>query len=205
MDAAGHAHSPRDLESALAAARSGDLRELSALLEEHLPALRAFVRSKAGHGLLAREAVSDLAQSACLEVLKDLPREEPASEAELRRRLFLAVERKIIDHARYYGRAKRGAERAQGSLQDSRVDAPEELSTRSTPSQDALAPERRARIDRAMQELPPDQREVIRLARIEGLPRDEVARRLRRSPAAVRELLHRALARLDLLVEKHET
>lgn len=204
MDAPGRDGSRDEIDGALEAARRGDTQALNWLLEQHLPALRAFVHSKASRKLLARETISDLVQSACREVLKDLPHETLTSEEDFRRWLFLAVERKIIDHARFHDRAKRTAPGAPHSSGDPPALVAEDIATRSTPSQEAMAHEVRERIEIAMQELPPDQREVIRLSRLLGLSHSEIAERLERSPAAVRELLHRALARLDRMLEERE-
>jgi len=56
--------------------------------------------------------------------------------------------------------------------------------------------ERFSRLQKAFEALSEDHREVIRLARFEGLPLREVARRMQRSPGAVRQLLWRALQAL---------
>ena len=56
--------------------------------------------------------------------------------------------------------------------------------------------ERLSRLQEALEALSPEHREVIRLARFEGLPLREVARRMGRSPGAVRQLLWRALQAL---------
>jgi RNA polymerase sigma factor (sigma-70 family) len=52
------------------------------------------------------------------------------------------------------------------------------------------------RLEQAVQALSPDHREVVRLARIEGLQVDEIAKRLGRTPSAVKNLLLRALKEL---------
>ena len=51
-------------------------------------------------------------------------------------------------------------------------------------------------------ELPDDQREVILLARVVGLPHAIVAQEMGRTPAATRTLLSRALARLATRLEE---
>jgi RNA polymerase sigma-70 factor (ECF subfamily) len=65
-----------------------------------------------------------------------------------------------------------------------------------SPSRVLRRKERLERLERALQALPPDHREVIRLARIEGLKHTEIAERMGRSHAAVRQMLVRALRRL---------
>jgi RNA polymerase sigma-70 factor, ECF subfamily len=56
--------------------------------------------------------------------------------------------------------------------------------------------ERFERLEKALETLSPEHREVIRLARIEGLPLKEVASRMNRTHGAVRQLLWRALGAL---------
>ena len=52
--------------------------------------------------------------------------------------------------------------------------------------------------------LPPDYRQAILLATVEGLSSAEMAIRMNRSREAVAVLLHRALQRLRTLVERQE-
>jgi DNA-directed RNA polymerase specialized sigma24 family protein len=47
----------------------GDQLAIEALLERHLPGLRAFVRLRAGPAVRTRESTTDVVQSACREVL----------------------------------------------------------------------------------------------------------------------------------------
>ena len=173
---------------------------LDELFEGQLPALLAYVRLRAGRRLRACESSMDLVQSACREVLADLGQMRRIDDANLRRWLFVAVERKIIDRARRRGTAKRGEGRevGGGSALDG-VEAGQLLTAyRSfcTPSEQAVAREDVERIERAFGELPADYREVIVLSRIVGLSLVEVARHMRRSPGAAKILLHRALAKL---------
>lgn len=65
-----------------------------------------------------------------------------------------------------------------------------------TPPVVAMANEQRARLEAAIAELPPDYRQVLAHARLEHLPRAEIAERLGRSDASVRSLLTRALKAL---------
>ena len=59
-----------------------------------------------------------------------------------------------------------------------------------SPSQAAIGGELLARIEAAFAELSEDEREVVLLSRVAGLPRREVAQALGRSENAVRNLLH---------------
>ena len=65
-----------------------------------------------------------------------------------------------------------------------------------TASQAIRRDERLSRLQRAVDDLPADYGQVIRLARIEGLRIKQIAERMNRSPDAVKHLLARALIRL---------
>ena len=64
------------------------------------------------------------------------------------------------------------------------------------PSAQLRREERFERLVRALRELPPEYEQVIRLSRIEGMQSAEIAERLGKSPAAVKQLLFRALKKL---------
>ena len=65
-----------------------------------------------------------------------------------------------------------------------------------SPSRILRRDERFDRLETAFQRLNEDHREVLTLARIDGLPIDEISKRMKRSPDAVRHLLFRALKQL---------
>lgn len=65
-----------------------------------------------------------------------------------------------------------------------------------TPGQAMRRGERLDRLESALGNLSPDQRQVIRLTRFEGCSLKETARRMNRTPAAVGQLLSRALRKL---------
>ena len=56
--------------------------------------------------------------------------------------------------------------------------------------------ERFERLKKAIENLSPEYRAVVRLSRIEGLKNAEIAEKLGRSPASVRNLLFRAMKQL---------
>jgi len=180
-------------------ARAGDRAALEALVVQHLPALRAFVRMQAGQGLRDKESCSDLVQSACREVLADLSGFEYREEAAFRRWLFRAAERKVLDRARFHGRDKRDANREQAlaSRESGLLDC---YASFCTPSQVAAAHEEQERIERAMEKLPETYREVLRLRHLLGLSNAEIAAEIGRTQDYARMLLGRARHRLAELL-----
>jgi len=189
---------PPDHRALVIEASSGAPGALDALFERHIPGLLAFVRARAGPLLLAREGSLDLVQSACREVLRDIPAAGYRDEAGGRHWLFLAAERKILDRARYHRRGKREA-----GAEISVSGAERELLRQGygrleTPSREAIGHEQAARLEAALQRLGEEHRSVILMARVVGLSHAQIAEALGKSEVAVRSLLHRATARLAI-------
>ena len=65
-----------------------------------------------------------------------------------------------------------------------------------SPSKALRRDERLDRLRKSIEDLPPDYRRVIEMARIQGLKIKEIAARLDRSPESVKSLLARAVAKL---------
>jgi RNA polymerase sigma-70 factor (ECF subfamily) len=193
----------KDAATLVERARTGDREALEALVVAHLPALRAFVRVQAGRGLRELESCSDLVQSACREALQDLSGFEYRDEAAFRCWLYRAAERKVLDRARFHGRARRDVRREQAPIAGNSglLDC---YATFCTPSQEAIAREEEARIELAMDELPPSYREVLRLRHVVGLSNKELAQELGHSPEYARMLLARARHKLTLLLDGGE-
>ena len=95
-------------ERLLSESRAGSAVAMGALLERHLPGLRAFVRLRMGPALRAQESESDLVQSVCLELIEDLSDFEYRGEGQFRRWLYTAALNKIHKHHRHYTAKKRG-------------------------------------------------------------------------------------------------
>ena len=167
-------------------------------MDDHLASLHAFVRLKMGRLLAAKEGSMDLVQSACREVLADLPRSPGLSKAHVRHWLFMAAERKIVDRARYLQAAKRDARlEATPAPGDAEAASLADLyATMATPSQHAAGRELLERMEVAFAQLPEDDREVILLSRLAGLSHAEIAERRGATEGAVRTQLYRALGKL---------
>lgn len=184
----------RDLAEAAA---GGSVAAVETLLRRFLPRVHAYVRGEMGAALRAREESWDLAQSACREVLRDVEKRAYRSEAEFRIWLFKAALRKVQERGRYFRREKRDTalERPVAGA-DSASRAWDVYRTLLTPSRIAGAREGVLRFETAMAALSPDQREVVHLHLLVGLPHAEVAARTGRSEEAVRALYHRAKVKL---------
>jgi len=174
-----------------------------ALLEEHLPGLRGFLRQHMGRQLLAHESSADLVQSVCREVLERLAAEriEYRGDAEFRQWLYNAAMFKIRNRLKYWGAARR----------DPRQEAPLDATQSAalfqslwTPSQAVSMEEGLARFQAALARLPAEQQQVIVLAKLEGLSHRAIGERLGVTESHSRVLLTRGLARLARLLDQDQ-
>ncbi len=187
----------------LAAAAEGRPEALDALLERHLPGLRAFVRRRAGARVRARDRDSDIVQSVCRELVEGLDGFRYEGEAAFRNWLYTTAKRKLADRDAHWRAQKRDVGREVSAEDDGGFDGPtrERLMIECyhafcRPSQQAIAAEQLGRIELALRSLTEEQRELILMSRVFGMTRIEIAERTGRSEAAIRNALPRALAAL---------
>ena len=191
------------------AAAAGDDAAVERLLEMHLPGLRAFVRLRVGETIRRRESCSDLVQSTCREILTHIDRFQHPSEAAFKHWLYTTALRKIANKAEYHQAEKRNVQKEVAIDSGTSTEAGESrlLATYrrfSSPSHRFIIREEVERIERAFDDLPEEQREVVTLAHVVGLSRKEIAERLGKGEGAVRMTLHRALARIAELLDEPE-
>lgn len=191
-------------ERDLAQVRSGDSRALDALVERHLPALRAFVRLSSGPALRAYESSSDLVQSVCREVIRDAAALEWQGDAAFRQWLFQHAERKIRSRVRYLNAEKRDHRRRihAGTAGDADARLNDCYASICSPSQHAEAREELERLERAFELLTEQEREIILYARVVGLSAAALGERIGQTPHYARTLLSRAVARLATLLDR---
>ncbi len=165
-----------ELDALTAAAAAGERNALETLLERHLPALRAYIRLRAGAVVRRRESNSDLVQSVCREVLQNASSFKYPSESAFRRWLFATALRKIVDRRNYHLAEKRDAFRELHPPDEAAQNALLEVyGTFCSPSGDLALKEEFARIEVAMDELTEEQREIVTLAHLVGLGEEIVA------------------------------
>ncbi len=189
----------RTIEDEIARARSGDSQALGDLLERFRESLRRSSRRHVGAALGRRMDASDIIQQTFLEAHRGFGQFRGASEGEfvawLRRIHEFNLAEAIRDHL---ATPKRAAGR-ETSLNDSRFGDPLHrriVSSHTSPSLRAVRLEQAARFLEALELLPPDQREAVRLRHVDGLAIDEIAARLDRSAEAAAGLLKRGLRSL---------
>lgn len=179
-------------------AGEGDRGAQEALLAEHLPALRGFVRLRLGASLRNREESVDLVQSICGDLFKDLPAFDYRGPRSFRRWLLQRAENKIRSRGRFWSREKRSGD---GEVQGADLEDLRAAAHTLTPSRMASSREELERFEQAFASLAEDDRLVILLSRVAGLDHAQVSAEMGRSPVATRSLLSRALARLATRLE----
>ncbi len=193
--------------SALAAARRGEPAAVQALLLPFDPWLHLLARLQIDRRLQGKFDPADLVQQTLLEACRDFPQFRGQTEAEL-----AAWLRQILAHVlahelrRYHGTQQRDLLR-EVSLDQELAESSHRLGAMmadpgTSPSQKAVRHEQEVMLAGILARLPDDYREVIVLRNLEGLPHEEVARRLGRSTGAVRMLWVRALAQLRQELER---
>jgi RNA polymerase sigma-70 factor (ECF subfamily) len=159
-----------------------------------------------GPRLRARESSSDVVQSICRDLLTHRDRFRHAGAEAFRAWLFTTARRKLSNRVRDLEREKRDAARELGmELRESGLAELGGAYARiSSPSGHALRVEEIERLEAALDELSEEHREVLTLAHLVGLSRAEIGRQMGRTEEAVRALLHRATARLAILLGEGE-
>jgi RNA polymerase sigma-70 factor (ECF subfamily) len=166
--------------------------ELQALLEQNLPALRAFVRLRLSPSLRARESVDDVVQSTCREVIESLDSFREGGEAGFRRWLYTLAQRKLSDRWAYHTAQRRDLGREHGG-DEALLACYAKLAG---PRTQMASVEEVLRLERAFDGLRDEDRELITLVRVLGMSAADAGQCLGKTAGAVRTSLHRALARL---------
>ncbi len=183
-------------------AQGGNGEALGRLLERYRPGLRALVQIQLSQWLRRREEVDDLVQEVCLQAVQSLGGFKWLHTESFPHWLTGIALNVIKNRARYWKADIRGggngavpftvAVREREGMDPNEFPQPGTL----TPMRAMAREERYERLVRAIESLSLDHRQAILLARIEGLPLQEVAARMGRSRDAVSMIIHRALEKL---------
>lgn len=172
------------IEQLLRQAQQGDRAAFEHLVETFKPRLEALVCLKLGSELRGRVEVADIIQETFVGAFDSIGTLRSPNETAFFRWLTGIANHVIFNEAR---------------RQQRRPTVPFEsnvMTSDPSPSKGMRRDERFERLAAALDSLSPDHREVIVLARIEGLSLAEVAGRMKRTQGAVAQLLWRALKRL---------
>ncbi len=183
--------------------RRGDALALAEYVQAKRPQLLGFIEKQLSGALRRKVEPEDLLQEISAEAVRvlgqvDLTEREPFSW------LCQISERRIIDaHRRFFGAQKRDAGR-EVPLQGGRG-ADDERSplvdllivSMTSPSSAFSRNHREGLLIAALEKLPPEQRDALRMRYVEGLPSKEIADRMQKTDGAIRVMLTRSLKRLQ--------
>jgi RNA polymerase sigma-70 factor (ECF subfamily) len=175
----------RTTKDLIALARAGDSEGKEALVERYREELDHYIRLRAGGHLRGRVEIEDVFQETLARAFGSIDGFRWQGEGSYLRWLKGIAENVILALAKKYRREEVLV-----------VEDPGAPLADTSPSLAARRDERFDRLQKALDLLEPDYREVIVLARLKGLRLKEVGKRMDRSPNAVAHLLSRALTRL---------
>jgi len=185
----------------IALAQDGEASALEQLCRVYGERVRRIVRLRLPRELRPKLDSVDLVQDVLLGAVGGLTDFTYRDEGDFLRWLSRIAENKVRDHIDKWFAGKRDVrkERPLGidfSTTRRACGRALKLVQTTTPSVILARREELDKLERAIDELKPEYREVIVLTRIEGLSYQEAASRLDRSPEAIRKLLCRAMAAL---------
>ncbi len=171
-------------QSLISRAKKGDRSAFDELVETHRHRLDTRVRARIGDKLRQRIDEDDILQETFLRAFQTIERFQWSGEDSFFHWLAAISEHLILN----------SAQKKRVEFLKVERDFPGDGTS---PSKALQRDERFDRLRAAVASLPPEPREVVLLARIEGLPSKDIARRIGRSPGAVRQLLFRGLRQLQ--------
>lgn len=172
------------IEQLLRQAKKGDRVAFENLVKIYRPRLEAFIHLKFGFEIRGMVEFDDVVQETFFRAYNSIETLRASKETSFFTWLAGIAKHVILNEARFHQR---------------RPTAPHEskaMTSEPSPSRILRRNERFARLEEALDSLSPDHREVILLARIEGLSLAEVAKRMKRTQGAVAQILWRALKSL---------
>jgi RNA polymerase sigma-70 factor (ECF subfamily) len=192
--------SVEDEASLISKAVAGDLPAVQKLLLRHRKRLVAYVQSHFPDELRNTLDPQDIVQDTWLRAIRSLSEFKHSTSDPVYRWLVTIARNVIADQLRYVRRLKRKGMRVQTNRGDenrSVVRLLEELALyQRTPSKSAASRELMAALDSAIERLPPDQGQALRLRYLARLDITDIAKKMNRTAGSISMLCNRALKSL---------
>jgi RNA polymerase sigma-70 factor (subfamily 1) len=188
-------------------ARDGDVSALDQLCSVYAERVRRIVRLRMGAELRSKLESMDIVQDTLMSALRDLDSFNYSNEGDFLRWLSGIAENHIRGNLDQLHAAKRDIRKevplerqSAGTCSQARGDLRPVAYT--TPSLILMRKEDMDKLERAMDQLKPEYRQIIMLARIEGLQHKDIASHMGKSPEAVGMMLSRAMLALIKAFER---
>jgi RNA polymerase sigma-70 factor, ECF subfamily len=174
--------------------KRGDTEAFGLVFRKYQRRLAVLVHYKMSAELHSAMEVDDVLQEVFLTAARDMKQFTYQSPGSLMAWLARIADHAIVDVARYQKRGKRHAEEMLRFRSDSNPTGPEPVDSE-TPSRLFAHEETMQILLKKLDALPAEYREMIVLAKFEGLTTKEISERVGKSRESVALLLHRALKR----------
>ncbi len=190
-------------------AQNGDEAALDRLCKVYNERVLRIVRMRMGPELRTKMQSMDLVQDAFISALRSMENFTYRNEGDFLRWISKVAENRIRDNFDKIHANKRDARKEiplnsnSSSTQDTFIGISGPVDN-TTPSLIMSKREDLNKLEKAMEQLKPEYREVITLTKIEGLTYKEAAEKMGKGPDAVRMLLSRAITALSQSFEKPE-
>lgn len=191
-----------DVDKLVERLKGGDTEALVAFIDARRPQLLAFIERSTSDQLRKIVEAVDILQEVSINAIDGLDAIELGDRDPFNWLCQLA-ERRIIDaHRKYIGAQKRSANKEVG-LQTPRAGSDQQglidilVASITSPSGVFSRGQREFELLKAMDDLPEEAREALRMRYVENLPSKEIAEKLGKSDGAIRVLLSRSLDRLE--------
>jgi RNA polymerase sigma-70 factor (ECF subfamily) len=200
------AETDAEIVALVARLKAGDNSALAELFDKHRDKLRRMVQVRLDHRLAGRVSASDVLQEAYIDALKRVEHYFDKPDQPFFGWLRLVVGQRLADVHREHLAQKRNASQdvpihAGAPGADSACLAACLLGDQTSPSHAAARNEAFVRLEEALNQMDPIDREVLALRHFEELGNAETAAILNIQPAAASKRYVRALARLKQIME----
>ena len=173
-------------------ARNGDDDALGELCNRHRPYLRLMAKRTLDSRMKVRADESDLVQQTMLSAIRNFGQFQGSQAGQFVAWLQILHERNVVDAARVHRAEKRDVDREGAVFEDHGS----VIADGDSPSMRAMRGEDALQLAEALESLPDDQREAVRLRHLEGWSLKHIADSLGRSEEAVAGLIKRGMVGL---------
>jgi len=171
-------------------------------IEQNRVQLIAFLQKRTGSHLRIKLEAEDILQEVVTDALRAVAADD-WQPCEPLHWLHTLCERKIIDAHRYFFAAQKRSAKREAKL--GRSVALEDLlvASMTTPSAAFSRNQKELAMLAALATLPEEQRDALRMRYLQGMPSKDIAKNLDKTDGAVRVMLSRGIARLQVLLDVH--
>jgi RNA polymerase sigma-70 factor (ECF subfamily) len=189
--------------------RSGNADALVEYLEQQRPRLRVYIERNMSVALRQKIDADDLMQEVVMSCLQ-AQAEVDLTERDLFGWVCQMAQRRIVDAGRKFTGAKKRDASREVSLHGGGASGSEEgqqgiihmlIASVTSPSRAFSRNQKEFHLLAALDELPEDQREALKLRYIDALPTKEIAEKMGKTDGAIRVMLTRSLKRLGDIME----